>query len=76
MYGKVSSPLKLDTIFSSQSHDGSIWGMLVEKVWAKLNGNYEFIIGGDSSEGYLLFGGCPSIKYKTTDSSTINNNGS
>jgi len=24
----------------------SIWGALMEKVWAKINGNYEFIIAG------------------------------
>jgi hypothetical protein len=28
-------------LFTQQSNQGEIWGMLMEKVWAKLNGNYE-----------------------------------
>lgn len=27
--------------FTKQAKDGSIWGMLMEKVYAKVNGNYE-----------------------------------
>jgi hypothetical protein len=49
--------------------------MLMEKVWAKLNGNYEFIIGGSPTEVYELLGGAPSMSYSTTDASTINNSG-
>jgi hypothetical protein len=47
------------TMFAKTGVDGSIWGMLMEKVWAKLNGNYETIIAGNSAEAFDLLGGCP-----------------
>jgi hypothetical protein len=34
------------TLFARQSQDGSIWAMLIEKVLAKINGNYEFLNEG------------------------------
>ena len=40
--------------------------MLIEKVWAKINGNYEFTIGGSPTEVYEFLGGCPSITYSTS----------
>jgi hypothetical protein len=34
------------TIFASIGSDGSLWGPLVEKAWAKFSGNYEMISSG------------------------------
>ena len=30
-------------IFNRKAPDGDLWGVMIEKVWAKINGNYEFI---------------------------------
>lgn len=30
-------------IFNRQGPDGDLWGPMIEKVWAKINGNYENI---------------------------------
>ena len=49
--------------------------MLVEKVWAKVSGNYEYINGGLPNEAYEFLGGSPSIIYVISDPSNINNNG-
>ena len=34
-------------IFGQVSKDGALWGPLLEKGFAKLQGNYENIVGGD-----------------------------
>lgn len=49
----VSSQNK--TIFSSIGSDNSIWGPLLEKAWAKVNGNFERTEGGFGLEpiGFL-----------------------
>lgn len=41
----------------------------MEKVWAKLNGNYETIIAGNSAEAFDLLGGCPTT-YQSTSTFT------
>jgi len=37
-------------IYARPSSDNAFWGAILEKVWAKANGNYEVTIAGDSSE--------------------------
>ena len=32
--------------FAKMGSDGSLWGPLLEKLWAKINGNYELIQAG------------------------------
>lgn len=59
-------------MFAKAGDDNSIWGMLMEKVWAKINGNYEFTIGGMAREAFDLLGGSPSAYYGTRDESGIN----
>lgn len=39
-------------VFAGFGSDGSIWGPLLEKAWAKANGNYEKIISGNSYEAW------------------------
>ena len=29
-------------VFDSKAPSGALWGVFLEKVWAKVNGNYEF----------------------------------
>lgn len=64
-----------ESMFVRQGDDNSIWGMLLEKVWAKINGNYEFIIAGQGLEAFDVLGGCPSSYFHTNDASTINSIG-
>ena len=51
-----------------------MWAPILEKVWAKVNGNYENINNGDSTESIAFFTNAPSRRYDLTDPSTINGN--
>lgn len=55
------------TIFASIGSDGSLWGPLVEKAWAKMIGNYEMIIGGQIAEAIAVLAGSPASVYATAD---------
>lgn len=46
-------------IFSSIATDGSLWAPLMEKVWAKVGGNYEMIEAGTATDVYSFMLGCP-----------------
>lgn len=37
----------------------------MEKVWAKVNGNYENVIAGDPNEAFKLLLGAPGVDYYT-----------
>jgi hypothetical protein len=41
-----SSSTATNTFFARRSSDGDYWMAFMEKVFAKVNGNYEAIIGG------------------------------
>lgn len=56
------------TLYDHESADKAIWGPLMEKVWAKVNGNYDNIVGGNSQEAFGLLLGAPSIYYSNTGS--------
>ena len=71
-YGVGSSYEMFFPWFANAGIDGSIWGMLMEKVWAKVNGNYEFIIGGLPVEVFDFLGGCPTASISTTSASGMN----
>jgi hypothetical protein len=46
-------------IFSKIASDGSLWAPLMEKVWAKVGGNYDLIVGGTATDVYNFMLGCP-----------------
>jgi calpain len=48
-------------IFAKIGYDGAIWGPIIEKMWAKLHGNYEATIGGIESEALKFLTGAPSF---------------
>ena len=48
----------------SQSKGKELWVMLLEKAWAKVNGNYENSIKGFVSEAFRALTGAPVVFYK------------
>jgi hypothetical protein len=46
--------------FAKRSGDGDFWMALMEKTFAKLNGNYESIGGGWQTESLRILNGAPS----------------
>ncbi|CDW71552.1 calpain family cysteine protease containing protein [Stylonychia lemnae] len=50
--------------------DESLWGPILEKVWAKLNGNYENINGGMMNEPYKLLSNVKTKSYKMVNVNT------
>lgn len=51
--------------FANIGVDGALWGPLLEKVWAKINGNYESTAAGWQHEALRVFSGAPSYDYLT-----------
>jgi hypothetical protein len=47
------------SVFAGPSKDGALWGMLLEKCFAKLHGNYEAIIAGDPRHSIEVLTGAP-----------------
>lgn len=45
--------------FARRSSDGDFWMAFMEKIYAKINGNYESIIGGWQSESWRILNGAP-----------------
>ena len=63
------------SIFASPSRDGALWGMILEKCFAKLHGNYENTIAGDPRHAIEVLSGAPEEDYyhSRTDASTLFN---
>ena len=49
--------------FAGVSRDKALWGVLIEKCFAKLNGNYEAIVSGDPGNSIRVLSGAPSQRY-------------
>ena len=55
-------------VFAIQDVDGSIWSSILEKMWAKVNGNYQKAQSGNSAEAFDFLLGSPVKQYwMTTD---------
>lgn len=50
------------TIFSNVGQDSSFWGVVLEKAFAKVYGNYNHLISGDPREATRALIGAPSIQ--------------
>lgn len=49
--------------YTKQSLSGGLWGPFIEKAWAKANGNYEMVEGGNAAEALGFITGAPTINY-------------
>ena len=49
--------------FAKVSRDKALWGVLLEKCFAKLNGNYEAIVSGDPRDSIRVLSGSPAQRY-------------
>ena len=50
-------------IFAQPSRDGALWGPLLEKAFAKLQGNYENTVSGDPISSIEMLTGAPALRY-------------
>jgi len=50
-------------VFDNHGADNSIWGAFIEKLWAKVVGNYEFTWSGWFTEAVKFLTGAPTISY-------------
>lgn len=61
--------------FAGEASDGSLWGPLMEKTFAKVMGNYEVMNGGSAGETWDFTSGIPYTYYSTSDVTTVNSSG-
>jgi len=54
-------------VFNGQGRDFTIWASMMEKLWAKVNGNYDNIIGGSTQETFASILGCPAYNFDIVD---------
>lgn len=57
-------------IFASKPSSGALWGVLLEKAWAKVSGNYEFISQSQPFNALDFLSGAPSKSYYVADGAT------
>jgi calpain-15 len=64
-----SVPLSSDgsTIFGKVAPDGALWGILLEKAFAKTFGTYEAMISGDPRTSIAMLTGAPSERFYTSN---------
>ena len=55
--------LEYRTLFSHISNDGSIWGPILEKAFAKVYGNYSHLVSGDPRNAARALNGSPSTLF-------------
>jgi len=52
------------------ANDTSLWGVMLEKVWAKTIGNYDLIFGGAATDTYDAILGAPGTYTYFTSATT------
>ena len=63
-------------MFANKAKNGALFSPFLEKIWAKVNGNYEIIEGegGDTTEGISFLTNVPAKYFLISEASGINNN--
>ena len=54
------------TAFADISSQGGFWPSILEKAWAKLNGNYELAFTGHVGEALKVLTGAPTEEFTLT----------
>ena len=62
-------------IFDHVQAGEGIWAAILEKAWAKVNGNYDVTSGGWMNEAVGFLTGVPSLGWSNTDANTVNSTG-
>ena len=60
---RSSNGNQFETLYAAIGEDNSIWGAIIEKAFAKLNGNYARIVGGDPVDGINTIQGAPNERH-------------
>lgn len=53
-------------VFAGIGRNNHFWGMMLEKAWAKVKGNYLMADGGFMENGLRSLVGCPVFSYNST----------
>ena len=63
-------------MFANKAKNGALFTPFLEKIWAKVNGNYEIIEGegGDTTEGIAFLTNVPAKSFKNAAADGINSN--
>lgn len=67
--------LKYDLIFDHLASGDGIWTPILEKIWAKVSGNYDITTGGWMNEAINFLTGAPSSTWLNSDTTSINSVG-
>jgi hypothetical protein len=58
--------------FASRASDLGVWVPLLEKAWAKVNGNFDRIVAGNEMEAFYFLTGFPAQNYGINASFAFN----
>jgi hypothetical protein len=57
--------------FSQPTYTNALYGIFLEKAWAKVNGNYAFIEGGWETEAIRFISGAPTATFQTSPATVM-----
>lgn len=60
---KFNESSSYETLFAMVGDDSSMWGVILEKAFAKIHGNYEHLTAGDPRQASRSLNGSPSLQF-------------
>jgi len=60
---KSANSQSYETLFGLVGEDSSMWGVFLEKAFAKIHGNYEHLTAGDPRQASRSLNGSPSLQF-------------